>query len=99
MNRAITAVYAMHRATMTAREYAAKAAMRDFEHLRDWCLDRWEWVGVIVERIETDEDDEEIETGESVSLWGIESSDESYLIETALELADELIPDDAKAAA
>ena len=34
INRAIRAVYDQHRATMTARQYAAGAALSDFERLR-----------------------------------------------------------------
>jgi hypothetical protein len=82
INRAISAVYAAHRATMTARQYAAGAALRDYEHLAAWCNDEWEWAGVTVK-------DEE--TGESESLWGIEDTTGGrYLREVAEELADEI---------
>lgn len=80
-------LYAMHRATMTAREYAARAAMQDYERLRDWCNDHWHYVGVIVTA--TDSDGCEID---SRSLWGIESDAGDYLLEVANELLGELLP-------
>lgn len=45
-NAAILALYKAHRATMTAREYAARAAMADFEYLRKWCAGDWQYVVV-----------------------------------------------------
>lgn len=86
-NEARRELYALHRATMTAREYAALAARQDYERLRDWCNDEWCYVGVIV--IATDSDGEEIA---SESLWGIESDAGDYLLETANELLAELLP-------
>jgi hypothetical protein len=86
-NRAIADVYAQHRATMTARQYAAAAATADFERLRGWCNDEWSYVGVIVTASRNG-----IELG-SASLWRIESDDGEYLLETANELADEAISD------
>lgn len=88
INRAIREVYAAHRATFpSARAYAANAARADYEYLRAWCNDDWHYVGVIVTASRNG-----IELGEA-SLWGIESSDSSYLLETANELADEALTD------
>lgn len=65
---------------ITAKEQAARAARADYKRLRDWCNDRWHYVGVVVS-------DEE---GESTSLWGIESDADAYLEEVARELAEDL---------
>lgn len=62
-------------------ERAQRAAMADFERMRDWCLDRWQWVGVIVKDA----------YGNETSVWGIESDCTDYLKETARELANDLI--------
>lgn len=70
----------------TKGEKAARAAMADFKRLRDWCNDRWSYVGVIVCMV--DDDDDVIEDTEQ-SLWGIESDCDDYLEEVAHELADE----------
>ncbi len=83
INKAISAVYAAHRATMTAREYAAGAAMRDFEFLRGWCKDDWQFNIVTVTELDEDGDDKESE-----SLCGVDNARDEYLIEVALELAD-----------
>ncbi len=87
INEAIRNLYASHRASMSAKAYAAEAARRDFRFLSDWCNDRWSYVGVVVELV--DDDDEP--TGESESVWGIESCSTEYLEETAHELAGELL--------
>lgn len=87
INAAIRSIYAQHRATMSAREYAAGAAMRDFDRLRAWCNDQWQYVGVVVELV----DDNNEPTGETESLWGLESDDAEGMEETAHELADEII--------
>jgi hypothetical protein len=66
----------------TRGQQAARAVLADYQHLKAWCDDRWTWAGVTV----TDE-----ETGESESLWGIEDTEGGkYLVETAIELAEEL---------
>jgi len=65
----------------TKREVVAEAVRLDYEHLRGWCDDEWQWVGVIVL------DDT---TGEQSSVWGFESTDTCGLEECAEELAQEL---------
>jgi hypothetical protein len=62
-------------------EVAHQAAMADFERMRDWCQDRWQWVGVIVKDA----------FGNETSLWGIETDGTDYLKETARELANDLL--------
>jgi len=86
INAAIRAVYAAHRATMTKRQYAAAAAMADYDRLRQWCNDDWCYVGVIVESLDDDGD-----AMDSASLWGIESDADDYLDEVAQDLAAELL--------
>lgn len=81
-NAAISALYALYRASMSPRQWAAQAAMRDFENLKAWCEDEWCWIGIIVSR--ADDPD-----GESESLWGIESNCGDYASEVAKELAGE----------
>lgn len=88
MNRAIASVYAQHRATMTRRQYAAGAVRADFERLRDWCNDRWSYVGVrVVLPCACCGDGE----ADDASLWGIESDAGAYLEEVAADLADEIL--------
>lgn len=86
INEAIRATYAAHRATMTARAYAAGAARQNFERLRKWCADQWFWVGVEIELLDRDGDG----TGEKAALWGIESDAGDYLDEVARELVAEI---------
>ena len=74
--------------TGTARQRAARAALRDFEYLRAWCSDEWCYVTVAVVPIcpccnEADESRAEY-------LGGVESSDESYIREVAEELAGQI---------
>jgi hypothetical protein len=69
----------------TKRQQAAKAALADFEYLRQWCTDQWKYVGVIVTLL----DDEGEETEVSESLWCVETRDD-YHHEEARLLAGEL---------
>lgn len=64
----------------TRKEIIAAAVDADFEFLRAWCCDEWHYVGVVVTH----------ESGDTESLWGIESNADSYLDEVAHELADEI---------
>jgi hypothetical protein len=73
---------------LTQGEIAAEAVRRDFEYLRRWCADQWRWVDLVVELLDAD--------GEPVagrgdaandSLWGMESDQDSYLQETAQDMA------------
>lgn len=86
INAAIRAVYAAHRATMTKRQYAAAAAMADYDRLRQWCDNQWHYVGVIVESL-----DDEGDVLDSASIWGIESDADDILDEVAQDLAAELL--------
>ena len=87
-NKAIAEVYRLHRETMTPRQYAAAAAMSDFDRLRRWCDDQWNYVGVRVEHMDFDADDDF--EGDSESLWGIESDCDEYIDDVARELAGEI---------
>ena len=64
----------------TAGMRAVRSAQSDFNYLRGWFSGAWHYVGVIVED----------EGGESESLWAVEDSDDAYLDEVALQLAEEL---------
>ncbi|MFC5509289.1 hypothetical protein [Bosea massiliensis] len=79
----------------TRREVAAEAVRQDCDRMRQWCADVWHWCGVIVKQL--DEDGEE--TGETRSLWGIESDSGDYLDTVAGELADEMESERADAMA
>ena len=70
---------------MTRKQQAARAARADYEYLRSWCNDAWEYVGVIVTLL--DEDGEE--TSISDSLWSVETLGD-YHHEQARLIADEL---------
>ena len=81
VNEAIRGVYAAHRDTFpSARAYAAAAAMADYRRLKAWCDDEWGYVGVVVTNSET---------GETESLWGIESDAGEYLAEVTAELVEQ----------
>ena len=71
--------------TPTKGQITEAAVEHDFQHLRDWCEDRWHYIGVIVTLF--NEDDEE---QDERSLWGVEDSGDYYQT-VASELADELI--------
>lgn len=71
----------------TARAFAARMARDDFERMKAWCDDRWQWVGVIVDASRAG-----VSLGRA-SLWGIESDADSYLVEVANELAEEAVND------
>ncbi|HEU0198537.1 MAG TPA: hypothetical protein VFQ88_15165 [Nevskiaceae bacterium] len=59
----------------------------DFERLRDWCNDRWEYVTVGVRLLDVDGRS----TGEAESLGGVESDAGDYLMDVANELAEDII--------
>lgn len=73
----------------TPRQRAAKAARADYDWLRAWCDDSWNWCGVVVTASRAG-----VELGRA-SLWGIESDAGSYLVETANELAGEALAEAA----
>jgi hypothetical protein len=72
----------------TRRAELARAVEADYEYLRGWCTDQWSYVGVVVTWVDSDGGHD---LGLTESLWGVESSEESYLEEGARELADELL--------
>lgn len=84
INAAVRELYDAFAATFPSdRAYRAFAAKRDYERLKAWCDDKWHYVGVIV----TDSD------GNRESLWGLESDNESYLLELANELLAQIMGD------
>lgn len=64
----------------TKGELAACAAQQDFDRLRAWCNDYWQWIGVVVTIY--DADGTKVEQD---SVWGIES-DGDYWKDVAAEL-------------
>jgi hypothetical protein len=73
----------------TRGEQAHMSALADFEYLRRWCADQWEYVVLCVSLL----DDSDEEMGESEYLGGVEydPSDTSYVQEWAEELAGQII--------
>lgn len=72
---------------LTKGEIAAEAVRSDFEFLRTWCTDQWFYCGVCVQ--EVDRDGKPIGDEYEHALWGIESNNDEYLREVAIELANE----------
>ena len=71
--------------TPTKGQITEAAVEHDFQYLKDWCDDKWHYIGVIVTLYNADgvpQDDR--------SLWGVEDSGDYYQT-VASELADELI--------
>ena len=66
---------------LSKKQLAHFAVEQDFQRLKARCDDHWSYVGVVVTHIDS---------GESISLFGIESGDQTYQDQVALELADEL---------
>lgn len=65
---------------------AVAAARAEYDFFRSWLRENWSYVGVIVELL----DDDGAVIG-SDSLWGIESNSDDYLLETANDMAAQLI--------
>lgn len=61
----------------TAKEIRAEAVRMDYEHLRGWCNDEWQWLGYTT-TIETPDGDEI----DGDSCWGYES-DSDYMLSEA----------------
>lgn len=49
---------------------AVAAVLADFNHLKDWCDNRWHWCGIRVTLLDEGGED----TDKDASLWGIEES-------------------------
>lgn len=70
------------------RREAAEQARADYERMRSWCNDVWNYVGVCVHLLDNDGDS----TGHSASLWGVESDCLDYINgQVAPDLADECL--------
>lgn len=72
----------------TRRQKAARAVEANFEYLRAWCNDEWEYVCVDVHLVD---DEEEPIDGRTASLCGVESNCAEYIGEIAVQLADEIL--------
>lgn len=70
----------------TPNEVALAAVQADFQRLRGFLEGDWCYVGLVVTLLDVDGEP----TGETESLWGIESDAGEYLDETARELAGEI---------
>ncbi|HDR9217360.1 TPA: hypothetical protein QDB35_000029 [Burkholderia vietnamiensis] len=75
---------------LTEGEVRAEAVRLDFEHLRCWAADQWNWVGVVVTLLGDNEDlDGLVANDYGHALWGIESDGDAYLEGVAIELMTE----------
>jgi hypothetical protein len=72
----------------TAKEITAEAVERDFQYLRRWCSDDWQWTGYNL--TVTDADGREL-PGLSDSLWGIDSDSMADYERDAVTTAKEAI--------
>jgi hypothetical protein len=68
-------------------EILQRAVMADYEYLRAYCRDEWHYVCLQVFPLTVDGDELK---SKSVYLGGIESTDDDYLKESALELISEI---------
>lgn len=73
---------------LTPGQVAERAVRADFERLRAWCRDDWQYVGVSVTPEGLDDDF-------SYALWGVESDSEDYIKEVANALAGEALQAEA----
>lgn len=76
---------------LTNNQRAYKAAMDQYNHYRTWCSDQWWYLYITVELLPR-YDEEKV----SCSLGGIESKDESYILEVVNELAKDCLAEDSK---
>lgn len=72
----------------TRGEIIAAAVRADFEFLRGWCDNEWQYVGVCVSA--TDDDGDAIGAPFENALWGVETHNADYIREVASELASEI---------
>lgn len=72
-------------AGMTRRQVAAMAAREDYDRLRGWYENEWDYVGVVVTLLDLEGN----ETPCSESLWGIESDADDEIEKMAAELAEQ----------
>lgn len=67
---------------LTKGEIRAESVRRNFEFLRSWCNDQWQYVGVIVTLMVEDEDGELVKSDDpehSDSLWGVETYEDHHM--------------------
>jgi hypothetical protein len=69
----------------TKGQITEAAVEHDFQYLKDWCEDKWHYIGVIVTLFDADGEEQD-----SDSIWGVEDYGSHYQ-ELASELADGLI--------
>lgn len=77
----------------TPAEQATRAVDADYQYLKDWCEDRWTYIGVQVELLDTTCTPPSNTGYLSCGLCGIESNADEHIADVAREEADELILD------
>lgn len=81
------------------REMAAEAVRLDFEHLQNWCEDRWEYLWLQVELVQITRDTDGEEVGQIIlgsdSIGGVESCGD-YWREQLAEMANRLTAEQDK---
>lgn len=86
-------------ADLTRREIAAEAVRLDFEHLQNWCEDRWEYLWLQVELVQITRDTDGEEVGQIIlgsdSIGGVESCGD-YWREQLAEMANRLTAEQDK---
>lgn len=70
--------------TPTKGEIIERAVQLDYEYLRAWCNDEWQYIGVCVCLL--DGEGEPVGNKYDAAIWGIESDADDYIRETAREL-------------
>ncbi|KVZ62234.1 hypothetical protein [Burkholderia ubonensis] len=76
---------------LTAGEIRAEAVRRNFEFMRQWCNDQWEYTWVKVTLVRMDDDGEPVEDERfSDSVGGVESYND-YHMQVALECANNVL--------
>lgn len=67
-----------------------RAVTADFERMRGWLTDAWQWVGVGIARVGEDGTFPDDDASYAPSLWGIESDSPDYHRQVAIDLTGEL---------
>lgn len=71
---------------MSKRQIAALAAREDYERMRAWCNDEWQYIGVVVTLL----DIEGNETDATDSLWGVDDNGD-YAATVASDCVDNVL--------
>jgi hypothetical protein len=84
----------------TAGEMRACAVQSDYDLLRRYCTGDWHYVGIIVELLDCEDEDDadDADVINEDSCWGFESDCEEYLAESIEDIADGLVITEARLA-